>query len=156
AWGFTVWTLAGVVAVISICKRWSSVLVAAAFVSPVALGCWGLGQTAVLTTAAILALMAWDAAASRVGASELPIAATVVRRALTAQAPLAFAAATALLAGRRYRTVVTAIALTVISTALLLSRLGVSGITSYVDLLTHYDVDTAAPAFTWSLVPETM
>ena len=150
AWGFFGWTVAGVIAVLWICRRYRSVAVAAAFVGPVALGGWGLGQTAILTTVALLALMWWDRT------DRFPRAAIVVLWALTAKPPLALAAATALLAGRRLGVVAAAVGLALVSTALLLPRLGASGVADYLHLLTHYDLDTAAAAFTWSLVPETM
>src|SRR5262249_967906 len=75
---------------------------------------------------------------------------------LTAKPPLAIAAATALLAGRRLRIVLATLCLTIVSTGLLLPLLGRGGLAEYLRLLTHYDLDTAAPAFAWSLVPDTM
>jgi len=43
-----------------------------------------------------------------------------------------------------------ALALTVVATAALLPLLGKANLVEYVNLLTHYDLDTAAPAFAHS------
>jgi hypothetical protein len=157
AWGFFAWTLLGLVAVLWLSRRYRSVLVAASFISPVALGCWKLGQTAIMTTVALIALMNSEVTAERTGPGRHGVGwGAVVLWALTAKPPLAVAAGTALLAGRRFRMVGTALGLTVVSTALLLPLLGRGGLAEYLGLLTHYDLDTAAPAFAWSLVPDTM
>src|SRR6185503_506228 len=59
-WGFVAWTLLGLAAVWWMPSRYRSLAVAAVFISPVAIGCWSLGQTAVLTTVAFLVLLRWD------------------------------------------------------------------------------------------------
>jgi hypothetical protein len=157
ALGFFAWTLLGFIGVRWANGRYPSLVVAAVFVSPVALGCWGLGQTAVLTAVALLGLMHWDATSdrARVARRDFMLVAAVVWM-LTAKPPLGMAAVTALLAGRRLAIVAAALALTVVSTALLLPLLGKAGLLEYVRLLGHYDLDTAAPAFAWSLRPDSM
>jgi hypothetical protein len=157
AWGFLVWSLLGFAGVWWASRRTPSVTVAMVFISPVALTCWGLGQTAVLSAVALLGLMHWDAASAgaRVGRRDFMLIAAVVWM-LTAKPPLAIAAATALLAGRRLAIVAAALGLAVVSTALLLPLLGKTGLLEYVRLLGHYDLDTAAPAFAWSLRPDSM
>jgi len=154
AGAYLAWTLLGLVGVLWAARRESSLALAAIFLSPVALMCWGLGQTAILSTVAFLALRRLDSKAVVTGRALLWSA--VIVWALTAKPPLAVAAATALLAGRRFAVVGAALALTVVATAVLLPLLGKANLVEYVNLLTHYDLDTAAPAFAWSLRPETM
>jgi hypothetical protein len=155
--GYVAWTLLGLGAVLWTARRYPSLAVPMVFISPVALGCWGLGQTAALTTAALLYLMHWDVTSegARVARRDLILAAAVVW-ALTAKPPLAIAAVTALVAGRRLAIVAAALVLTAVATALLLPLLGKAGVADYLALLTHYDLDTAAPAFAWSLRPDSM
>ena len=156
---FIAWTLLGLAGVLWAARRQSSLngltlAIPAAFVSPVALTCWALGQTAILSTVAFTALRRLDGRARLTGRALLGTA--IVVWALTAKPPLAVVAVTALLAGRRFAVVGAALALTVVSTAALLPLLGKANLVEYVHLLTHYDLDTAAPAFAWSLRPETM
>ena len=156
-WGFFAWTLLGLVGVWCIQRCYPSVAVAMVFISPVALACWGLGQTAVLTSVALLYLMRRDlaSASTRIARHDALLLAGIVW-ALTAKPPLAIVAATALLAGRRLAIVAIAVAFTAVSTALILPWLGTAGLSEYAHLIGHYDLDTAAPAFAWSLRPETM
>jgi len=59
-WGFALWTLAGGIAAWWMARpRWS-LGAAAAVLSPVAVGCFALGQTALITTAGLLMLMSRD------------------------------------------------------------------------------------------------
>ncbi|HXU03133.1 MAG TPA: glycosyltransferase 87 family protein [Polyangia bacterium] len=153
-WAFLAWTLVGLLAVLAVSRRQSSLALAVVFVSPVALACWGLGQTAVLSTAAFLLLRRLDEKAAVPGRALVWTA--ILMWALTAKPPLAVVAATALLAGRRFAAVRAALGLTILTTALLLPLLGKANLAAYLNLLTHYDLDTAAPAFAWSLRPDTM
>jgi hypothetical protein len=149
--------LLSLAAVLWVTRRDRSLLVASVFVSPVAIGCWWLGQTAVLTTAALLALQRRDAMAGEKPPARGDVAvAAILVWALSAKPPLAVAAVTALLAGRRVGAVAAATGAAVVSTALLLPWLGKAGIADYLFMLTHYDRETAPPAFGWSLYPETM
>ena len=59
-WGFALWTLAGGIAAWWMSRpRWS-LGAAAAVLSPVAVGCFALGQTALITTAGLRMLMSQD------------------------------------------------------------------------------------------------
>jgi len=155
--GYFAWTLLGLGAVLWTARRYPTLAVPMVFISPVALGCWGLGQTAALTTAAFLYLMHWDATSEpgRVARRKGVLVAVVVCL-LTAKPPLAIVAVTALLAGRRLAIVAGALALTVAATALLLPLLGKTSLVEYLSLARHYDLQTAAPAFAWSLRPDSM
>jgi len=151
--GYLAWTLLGLGAVLWTARRYPSVAVPMVFISPVALGCWGLGQTAALTTAAFLYLMHWDATSDARRNSVRVVAVVCL---LTAKPPLAIVAVTALLASRRLAIVVVALALSLVATALLLPFLGKTSLVAYLSLATHYDLQTAAPAFAWSLRPDSM
>ena len=124
------------------------------------MGCFALGQTALITTAGLLMLMSRDlddpgrTAPDRRAASVWRDA--IVLWALTAKPPLALTGATALLAGRRFRPLVLALGLTVLSTVVLTPALGIGWMREYAHLATHYGRETADPAFAWSFVPETM
>lgn len=159
-WGFALWTLAGGLAAWWMSRpRWS-LGAAAAVLSPVAMGCFALGQTALVTTAGLLMLMSQDlddpgrTAPDRRAASAWRDA--IVLWALTAKPPLALTGATALLAGRRFRPLVLALGLTVLSTVALTPALGIGWMREYAHLATHYERETADPAFAWSFVPGTM
>jgi hypothetical protein len=76
--------------------------------------------------------------------------------ALTARPQLAITAGVALLAARHWRPVLLALALTLVTTALLTPLLGPRWITDYVTLISHYDRVTAPDAFRWALVPDHM
>jgi hypothetical protein len=157
AWGFVAWTLLGLAAAMWLSQRYRSLAIAAVFITPVAIGSWGLGQTAVLTTVALLALMRLDVAASGAPLSRRDIVvAAALLWALTAKPPLALAAAVALLAGRRLRVVAIGFALAVVSTAIVLPLFGAAGVADYLAILKHYDLETAPRAYAWSLKPETM
>jgi hypothetical protein len=160
AWAFVVWTLLGLAAALWMFGRQRSLAVASVFITPVAMGCWGLGQTAVLSTVALFALARWDGGAA--AAQERPlerrelILAAMVVWALTAKPPLAVAAATALCAGRRFAVVAVAAGLAIATTVVLLPLIGKSGLVDYLTMLRHYDLDTAPAAYAWSLKPATM
>lgn len=155
--GYFVWTLLGLAGALWICRRYRSIAVAVAFVSPVAIACWSLGQTAVLTAVAFLGLMHWDATSDRARASRRDFLLVVaVVWMLTAKPPLAIAAAAALLAGRRGTIVAAALVLGVVSTAALLPLFGKAGLLEYFRLLGHYDLGTADEVFAWSLRPDSM
>jgi hypothetical protein len=156
-WGYLAWTLLGLAAVLWTSRQYPSVAVAMVFISPVALGCWALGQSAALTTAAFLYLMHWDVTSggARVARRDLVLVAAVVW-ALTAKPPLAIAAITALVAGRRLAVVAAALALTVVATAPLLLLLGKTGVVDYLAVFRHFDLENAGPAFAWSLRPDSM
>ena len=156
AWAYVLWTLLGVATIWWMAgPRWSIWLVAV-FFSPVAFSCFKLGQTSVLTAAGFLFLMSRDLDREPVqpGMASYWIEAAVLW-ALVAKPPFAVASV-ALLAGRHWRPVALASGLTVVSLVLLLPRLGIAWVPEYAHIVTHYDLETADPAFTWSLAPHTM
>jgi hypothetical protein len=160
AWAYTVWTLFGVAAIWWMTLPERSLWMAAALFSPVAFTCFKLGQTAFLTATGMLFLMIRDLhfqspnRLSRPPTSDWPEA--IVLWALTAKPPLALTAGAVMLCGRRWRPLALALGLSLLSTALLTPGLGMHWIAEYVHLITHYDLETANPAYTWSLAPKTM
>src|SRR5262249_38508872 len=117
---FAVWSLAGVLALAWAALRggvrWMALL---ALVSPLAVDSMALGQTAILTTAALLFLMAEHAAGSKAIAP-----AAIVLWTLTAKPPVAVTAGAALLATGRWRVVALAAVMIVVSTVALRPWLG--------------------------------
>jgi hypothetical protein len=126
----------------------------AVFLSPLALWSFGLGQTAVLSTAGMLFLArhANDPVPGWRGA----ILPAVVLWALTAKPPLALTAGAALLACRGWRAVVVALAITLTSTIVVSPLLGPGWVRDYLAMVTRYTGDAADPTFAWSLVPAYM
>jgi len=159
AWAYAAWTLLGVAAVEWMIRPPRPIWLAAALFSPAAFACFALGQTTVLTVAGMLFLMR-DAVTDgvrrrRTGAISDCLDALVLW-AMTAKPPVALTAGVALLGSRRWRAVAIALCMSAISTALLAPRLGIGGLSAYVHSMPHADVQTADPAFAWSLAPETM
>ena len=157
AWAYVLWTLLGIATIWWMAgPRWSIWLVAV-FFSPVAFSCFKLGQTSVLTAAGFLFLMSRDLDREPVqpGMASYWIEAAVLW-ALVAKPPFAVTASVALLAGRHWQPVALASGLTVVSLVLLLPRLGIAWVPEYAHIVTHYDLKTADPAFTWSLAQHTM
>lgn len=160
AWAYTAWTLLGVAAVWWMTRPPRSIWLVAAFFTPAAFSCLQLGQTALLTTAGLLYLMVSDLEGSPASGQVARIPCNwgdaVVLWALTAKPPLALVAGSMLLVGRRWRPIAQAGGLCLISTVLLTPKLGINWVGDYVNLLTHYDIESANPAYVWSMVPETM
>jgi hypothetical protein len=159
AWAYTVWTLAAIAAIWWMTLPERSVWMAAAFFSPVAFTCFGLGQTAFLTAAGMLFLMIRTLNVQTQPSGRWTTsrwAEAIVLWGLTAKPPAALTAGAVMLGNRRWRPLALAVGLSLLSTVLLTPRLGLHWIAQYVHLLTHYDLETADPAFTWSLAPKTM
>jgi hypothetical protein len=160
AWAYVVWSLLGIVAIWWMVRPAWALWLAAAFFSPASLSCFKLGQTACLTVLGLFVLMSHDLDAHP---SQPPTRGTralwldaVILWALTAKPPLALTGGAALLAARRWRSVGLAVGLSLISSAALTPLLGITWLKEYAHLLTHYDLNSADPAYVWSLVPETM
>ena len=159
-WAYIFWTMLSAAAVWWVTRPGWSVWLLAVLFSPIGVVCFGLGQTSFLTTAAMLFLIVRDLGSEfqqhpvRRGTSDWADA--VVLWALTAKPPVAVTSGVVFLARRRWRCIGLAVALGLLSTAVLLPRLGIHGLREYVQLMTHSDVETGDPAFTWSLAPETM
>ncbi len=157
---FISWTLLDVAVIWWMTSPEWGVWIAAALFSPAAIACFKLGQTSFLTAAGLLFLMLRDLERYATGtrapslASEWPD--VIALWALTAKPPLALTAGIALVAERRWRTVAWALGLSVLTSAVLTPLLGTSWVYDYVHLMIHYDLQTADPAFVWSLKPQTM
>lgn len=154
AWSYVLWSLLGVGVVWWMTRPPQSIWLTAAFFTPTAFACFKLGQTAMLTTAGLLLLMCADFEDGRRTHSAWFDA--IVLWALTAKPPVALTAGAVLVIDRRWRAVALAVGLTLVSTTLLTPLLGLQWISGYLNLMTHYDLDTADPVYVWSLVPQTM
>jgi hypothetical protein len=161
-WGFAIWTMISGTAVWWLSGRGRTVFLLGVLVllSPLSLVCLALGQTSLVSAAGLVFLMLrhhqWAAAGDGDRWSWRLAPDVVVLWALTAKPPLALVAGVALLAGRRWKTVAAALALTVATTLLLTPKLGAEWIGQYLHLLSHYDRETADAAFAWSLRPDHM
>lgn len=149
---FVVWVAAGLVctvaAVVWSRTHWWTI---AALLNPVLVYSVILGQTAILSTAAFIHLVAADRAASAASWGTV-----IVLWLLTAKPPLAVTAAVPLLVQQRWRPVALAVALTLVSTLVVSPWLGPRWIDDYLALLRDYDRVHLPPAFAWSIVPESM
>jgi hypothetical protein len=125
------------------------------FLTPTAMMCFALGQSALLAAAALIYL---GGATLRNPGERRPNVwlMTLVLWALTARPQLAITAGVALLAARQWRPVLLALALALVTTALLTPLLGSRWVTDYFTLISHYDRVTAPDAFRWALVPDHM
>lgn len=161
-WGFALWTLLGGAAIWWMCRRGRTVFVFGVMLllSPLALLCLALGQTGILSGAGLVFLMLRDRRRTECVVEQQwswhIVPDGLVLFALTAKPPLALVAGIALLAERRWKTVVTAGALTAATLLWLTPRLGTDWINQYFSLLSHYDRETADAAFAWSLRPDLM
>jgi hypothetical protein len=152
---FWLWSFAGVAATTWMILRtrapWPVLL---ALVTPLTLYTVALGQTALLTTAALFYLMTPGPADARGWHTDAKRG--VVLWLLTAKPPLAVAAGTALLALRRRRVVLVALGLTGIGAIAVTPWLGSGWVRDYVGILTSYDRSRMPDAFGWAIVPEAM
>jgi len=105
-----------------------------------------VGQTALLTTAALFALMTTRRDAARAAILWL----------LTAKPTLAVAAGAALIALGRSRAVVAALVVTVVGALGVTPWLGHGWIADYVRMLTSYDRSLMPDTFSWAIVPTVM
>jgi hypothetical protein len=149
---FVAWIAAGLVctAAAALWSRthwWTLV----ALLNPVTIYAIVLGQTAILSTAAFLYLIAADRAADAASWGTV-----VVLWLLTAKPPLAVTAAVALLVRGRWRPVALAVGLTAVSTLLVWPWLGAGWVHDYLAMLRDYDRVHLPAAFAWSIVPESM
>lgn len=160
--GFALWTVvsAGAIWWMSRAARSDLLFGPLIVASPLAILCLALGQTSLVSSAAVVFLLLRDRAHGAAGGAERwnwrIVPDIVVLAALTGKPPLAVAAGAALLAGRRWRTVAGAVALTVVTVLALTPQLGAAWVGQYLDLITHYNRDTADAAYAWSLRPDLM
>jgi hypothetical protein len=125
------------------------------FFSPVARFCFYLGQTALLSGAALLFLALKTSDSRKEGWRDTAMTG-IVLWAITAKPPVALAAAAVLLGLRRWRTLIAAGVLTSISTLLVSPLLGAHWITDYLHLIGSYNRIDAGHVFAFSVVPEIM
>jgi hypothetical protein len=158
---YVLWSLAGLGAAIWIVLQRGvhRIVALMAFVTPAAVACVALGQTAILASAGLFFLMNRSLrireSGTRAGAGSW-LASGAVLWALGAKPPVGIAAAAALLALRDYKTVLTALGLTVLSTVALAPWIGFAWPMDYLALLSTYNRTQANPAFVWSLVLASM
>ncbi len=157
---FLVWTLLSAAAIWWLTRREFSIFVVSALIllSPLGFYCLALGQSALLSAAAILFLIVRqrDKYAHGECWSWFIAIDALVLWALTAKPPLAIVAGAGLLAFRRWRTVGAAVLMTVVSTVALTPLLGWNWPSEYLHLITNYDRETAPVEFAWSLRPDHM
>jgi hypothetical protein len=163
AWAYVAWTLLGGAAVWWMSRRQRTIFVIGGLVllGPLGHVCLALGQTALLTSAGLIFLLERNLPRTRPREidrawswSLWPDA--LVLWALTAKPPLALVAAAALLAVGHWRSVVLAGGITALATAALTPWLGTEWAGQYLDLITHYNRESADAAFAWSLRPDHM
>jgi len=149
---FVMWVVVGLVATIAAVIRsrahWWTLVV---LLNPVVVYSIILGQTAILSTAAFVFLIAVDAT---VGGSTWGTG--IVVWLLTAKPPLAVTGAAVLVVRRRWRALAIAVALTIVSTAVVAPWLGAGWVHDYVTMLHGYDRVHLPAEFSWSIVPESM
>jgi glycosyl transferase family 87 len=147
-WAFLVWAFAGSLGAtwIATSVHRSRIFACLAFASPVAFATLILGQTALLTTTALFALM-------RVGSD---VAGALILAALTIKPPLALTAIAALLACGRWRCVVAGLGVAGLVALALTPWLGPHWLGDYLALMATHDLDRTSPAFAFGLHPETM
>ena len=168
-WSYFFWTLISAAAVWWMTRRGRSwpVITPLVLLSPLALVCFSLGQTSLLTTLVILLLFLrhMECTADRIGSlhtlrGDLTLRADIIDAlllwTLTAKPPLAIAAGVALLAGRRWRAVTFGVLFTAVTTLALTPQLGWDWPSQYLHLASNYDRQTADAAFAWSLRPDYM
>ncbi len=157
AWAFAAWSVFNLAVVGYLLSRpdCPRVLGPIVFLTPTAVSCFTLGQSALLAAAALTYLgRATFRRPTERGTNVWVMA--LVLWALTARPQLAITAGAALLALRHWRPVLIAVALTLVTTAALTPLLGTRWVGDYFTLVSHYDTTTAPPAFAWALVPSHM
>jgi len=127
-----------------------------AFFGSPALHCFNLGQTAILTGTGLLCLYGKSLDAGMEKRWRSAILPAIVLWALTAKPPFAVTAVTALIGLRRWRPVLLAVVLTVITTGLMWPLLGDGWWRDYLYMLAHYNIAQVAPGFAWSYHPDLM
>ena len=155
-WAYGAWSLAGVLAtgwmILRARVHWMVLLL---LVMPVTAHTFALGQTALLTTAALFFLMARDAEGEGDG-SHGSWGESLVLWLLTAKPPLAATGGLALLVRGRGRSVARAAGLTLVTTLALTPWLGAGWVPDYLHLVGSYDRVGLPSAFAWSIAPQLM
>jgi len=126
------------------------------FGSPLALACFALGQTALLTAAGLLFIAESTRAGSREGRWRQALLAGAVLWALTAKPPLALTAGAALVGTRHWRPLLAAAILTSATTLAITPLLGRNWAYDYLQLIGSYDLVNGGAAFAGNFVPGQM
>ena len=127
-----------------------------AFISPLALACFGLGQTALLTGAGLLFIAEKTREENRADGWRVPILAGIALWALTAKPPLALTAGAVLVGLRQWRPLFVAGILTLVSTLAITPVLGTNWIYDYLQTINSYDLVNGGSAYAWTVVPRHM
>src|SRR2546427_10324902 len=152
-WAYGVWSLAGVLAtgwmILRARVHWMVLLL---LVMPLTLHTFALGQTALLTTAALFFLMVRDAE-GKDERSHGSWGESLVLWLLTAKPPIAATGGLALLVRGRGGSVARAAGLTLVTTLALTPWLGTGWVRDYLHLVGSYDRVGLPSAFTSSIGP---
>ena len=127
-----------------------------AFFSPLALSCFILGQTALLTGAGLLFIAEKTREGNRADGWRIPILAGIALWALTAKPPFALTAGAVLVGLRQWRPLFVAVILTVFSTLAITPLLGPNWIHDYLHIIGSFDRISADSAFAWTHHPSQM
>lgn len=152
---YAIWTIFSVLVAVALVRRDRSWDIAGALlmISPLAFSCLALGQTAVLS-AACFAVLA-RACQRRDGLKAKGVASAALW-ALTAKPPLAIVGAAGLWLSGSRRDVFVSVAAAGGTIALMLPFLGWDSLGNYVEMIAHYDRQSASPVYAWSLAPSHM
>lgn len=151
-WAYIAWSIVSLAAVFWLTRpgRSPPVLGAMVFLSVPASACLLLGQTA-LVSSAVLLYLAHGCLDGQEPNRRRNWGPTLALWVLTIKPQLALAAGVALLVCGHWRTVITALGLTLVSTLALLPWLGVGWVPDYLELLASSNVDDIDAAFAGTL-----
>jgi len=135
------------------CRRGVGLL---AFFSLLSQACFRVGQTALITGAGLLFIAEKTRERNREGGWRNDIFVGIVLWALTAKPPLALTAIAVLLGRRRWRPLLVAGMLTILSTLAITPLLGANWVNDYIHMISSYDKVNAGVAFAESLSPNHM
>jgi hypothetical protein len=127
-----------------------------AFFSPLTLVCFILGQTALLTGAALLFIGQNTNEENNAKGWRISILAGLALWTLTAKPPIALAAGAVLIGLRQWRPLTVAVMLFIISTLTISPLMGANWLHDYLNLIGSYNRIDIGPAFMWSLHPDQM
>jgi hypothetical protein len=127
-----------------------------AFFSPIALSCFIVGQTALLTGAGLLFVAEKTRKGNRADGWRDSIFAGIALWALTAKPPIALTAGTVLVGLRQWRPLFVAVTSTVFSTLTITPLLGPNWIHDYLHIIGSFNQINADSAFAWTHAPGKM
>lgn len=127
-----------------------------AFFSPLALSCFILGQTALLTGAGLLFIAENIGEKDQADGWRSSIPAGIALWAITAKPPIALTAGVVLVGLRKWRPLILAVTISVLSTLAITPILGTNWLHDYLQLIGSYDRISADSAYAWSFSPSQM